>query len=107
MEKDEKKGTSEMPAPQNIDYNIRYRLTDVFKEDLYTLLKELPYVEARKYMDIVEESKGVMPIAILNGFLRSLANIPYKYIYRIMDVINSGDQSKLDQYFVKIEQEKP
>lgn len=93
-------GTSDMPAPQTINYNVEYRVTEIFIKDLCTVLKNSPYVEVKKLLDFIESYNRIFPVAVLNEFIRTLTNFPYKVILPLMKVIENQDKFKF--YFETI-----
>lgn len=97
-------GTSEMPAPQIFNYDKHYKITDMFKNDLMIVLKELPYVEAKKILDCFEFYKDMIPIAALNEMIRALGTLPYKYVSSLMRVLEKKEN--FDKYFIEVEVQK-
>lgn len=83
--------SSEMPEPQVVNYGEKYKITDLFINDLKKVLADLPYVEAKKFFDKIEEHKHVMFIAQLNEFIRDLSYLPYKIVGKLMVVINNKE----------------
>ena len=97
-------GTSEMPAPQIFNYEKSYKITDMFKNDLMSVLKELPYVEAKKFIDGLDLYKEAIPIAALNEFIRALGTIPYKYVSNFMRILEKKEN--FEKYFIEIKEQK-
>jgi len=83
--------SSEMPAPQVINYDISYKLTPLFINDLKKVMADVPYVDAIKLFNMISECDGVMHIARFNEFLRELGSFPFKYVSGIMSVINNKE----------------
>ncbi len=97
-------GTSDMPAPQTFNYEKSYKITDMFKNDLMTVLRELPYAEAKKILDCFEFYKESIPISALNEFIRALGTLPYKYVASLMRVLEKKEN--FDKYFIEVENKK-
>lgn len=97
---EEKHGTSDMPPVQTLDYNKTYQVTNIFLNDLKITLKDVAYADAKKYFDYLEHYKYVLPIAILNEFLKMLSNLPMKYVAQLFGVIQNKDL--FPKYFVDI-----
>lgn len=93
------KGTSEMPKPQVLDYNLLFKMTEKFIADLAGTIAELPYCEAKKFSDVVEKYVNVIPIGIVNELIRMISTIPYKYAAPIMHNIETA----FNEYFVQVE----
>lgn len=97
-------GTSDMPAPQIFNYGKSYKVTDLFKNDLMIVLKELPYAEAKKYLDALEMYKETIPIAALNEFIRALGSLPYKYVAGLMKILEKKEN--FEKYFIEVEEKQ-
>lgn len=97
-------GTSDMAMPQTMNYSTKYKFTNTFRNDLKTLVKELPYFEAKRILSVLDDNNNVLTAAIFNQFLRMLGGLPYKYISPLMNIIEEGDKEKLSRYFQKIEE---
>ena len=97
-------GTSDMPAPQIFNYGKNYKITDLFRNDLMTVLKEIPYVEAKKFLDGLDMYKEAIPIAALNEFIRALGTIPYKYFANFMRILEKKEN--FEKYFIELEEQK-
>ena len=97
-------GTSEMPLPQTITYELKYQVTDLFKRDLETILADVAYIDAIKFFKMIEGHNSVFTAAVLNEFVRSIAMLPYKVVSPLMKVFE--DKEKFAKYFKQIE-EKP
>lgn len=93
--------SNEMPEPQVINYMKYYKITPLFINDLKKVLCELAFVDAKKYIDRAIENDSIMSIAILNEYIRDLANLPYKIVSTLMTIIN--DSEKFVKYFQPIE----
>ena len=89
------KPSSEMPIPETIDYGEMFQITPLFISDLKKVLADSPWIDAQRFFKKIEEYNCVMPNAILNEFIRDIANMPYKVVAGLMSVINKPE------YFVK------
>ena len=94
-------GTSDMPAPQIFSYDKSYIITDMFKKDLTTVLKELPYADAARFIDGINMYPQGIPAAVLNEFIRALGNLPYKYVEPLMKALSVKEN--FEKYFKLIE----
>lgn len=95
-------GTSSMPEPQTMEYSQIFKITPIFMHDLETVLGELAYVEAKKYLDRAKANSGIMPIATLTEFINSLMTLPYHVIAPLIAAISQKD--KFEKYFETIKQ---
>jgi hypothetical protein len=103
----ENNGTAGMPAPQTIQYTKMYRPTKLFLQDLEIVLKDTPYVEAKKYFEYLsayDSAGGIIPISGVNEFIRHLSLLPYKTILPMMKVLESKEN--FDKYFELVQEEK-
>lgn len=91
------KGTSDMPEPEVLTYENMYKVSNVFKNDLKIILDELPYVDAKKFYDVLASNKDVLPAAILSQFIRNLGLLPYKYVAPMMKALEKKEA--FDVYF--------
>jgi len=89
------KPSNEMPIPETLDYGEMFQITPLFISDLKKVLADSPWIEAQRFFRKIDEYGGVMPNAILNEFIRDIANMPYKVVAVLMSVINNPE------YFVK------
>lgn len=90
-----------MPEPQIADYNLIYKVTPAFEQDLKTVLGDIAYVDAKKYIDRVKESSGIMPLVKLNEFINQLMDLPYRIISPLIVAISKKEI--FDKYFEVIE----
>lgn len=90
-----------MPLPQTITYEISYQVTDLFKRDLETILADVAYVDAMKYVKMIESHNSVFTAAVLNEFIRSLTLLPYKVVSPLMKILD--DKEKFAKYFKQID----
>ena len=97
-------GTSDMPTPQIFSYDKTYNVTDLFKNDLTTVLKELPYADAARFIDGINMYLQGIPAAVLNEYIRALGNLPYKYVEPLMRSISNKEN--FGKYFTLIENKK-
>lgn len=93
--------STEMPEPQTLEYMKFYQITPLFVSDLKKVLADTAYVDAKKFFDRITECKSIMPIAMLNEFIRDLGNLPYKIVCNLMTVIN--DNNNFVRYFTPID----
>lgn len=101
MEEKIKTGTENMPEPQILSYNSFFKVTPVFMNDIQFVLGDMAYADVKKVMDVIIERNGVLPASVLNELIRTIAGMPYKYVYNIMNVI--GQKDKFDKYFIEID----
>lgn len=92
------KGTSDMPDPEVLVYENMYEVTSVFKNDLKKILDEIPYVEAKKFYDVLAMNNDRLPAALMNEFIRNLGMLPYKYVSPLMRAIERKDA--FEAYFI-------
>lgn len=94
------KKSSEMPEPQVLDYHLFYDVTPLFINDFKKVMSNVPYVEAKRLLDKVEEHNNRLPAAVLNELIRDISGFPYKYVAGFMDIINKPEN--FARYFVKV-----
>lgn len=87
----------EMPEPQVLNYELRYKVTPLFISDLKRVMADVAYVDAKRLFDKISEYDGVFPAAVLNEFIRDISLFPYKYVAGLMAVIY--DETKFGKYF--------
>jgi hypothetical protein len=93
-------GTSDMQPVEVLDYNKTFQVTDLFLNDLKLTLKDVAYADAIRYFDYLANYKYILPIAILNEFLKMLSNLPMKYVAPLFAVIQNKEL--FPKYFVDI-----
>ena len=98
--KQEIHGTSDMPVPPVIDYSIMYKIQPIFRNDLMTVIGNMPYCEVKKIKDILDVNNDVLSTAQLNDFIAILSNLPYKVINPLMKVIEKTEN--FNKYFSPI-----
>jgi len=93
MKEEEKKviGTSDMPVPQVANYNNKYKVTQLFRNDLDKVLGDMAYVDVKKVISILDDTNNVLTAALLSEFLHNLTNLPYKVVAPLMKVIENKD----------------
>lgn len=96
--------SSEMPRPEVIDYDVLYKITPLFVNDLKIVMGDVPYVDAVKLFNKIRKCKGIMTAASLNEFIREIGTYPFKYVSPIMNVINNKEL--FSKYFEQVVQEK-
>jgi len=89
--------SSEMPEPQVLNYELRYRVTPLFINDLKKVMADVAYVDAKKVFDKINEHGGILTAAALNELIRDISSFPYKHVSGIMSVIY--DETKFGKYF--------
>ena len=97
-------GTSDMPTPQTFTYEKSYTISELFKKDLLSVAKELPYADAKVFLDEINMYPQGMPASVLNDYVRALGRLPYKYIAPLMNSINNKDN--FEKYFIEIKQQQ-
>lgn len=100
-EKNHPIGTSDMPAPQTMEYSAKYRVTQLFMNDLETVLSNVAYADAIKYIDAVKDNDYVLFAVDLNEYIHSLSCLPYKVVKPLMKAISNKDNFR--KYFELIE----
>lgn len=93
-------GTSDMQPVEVLDYNKTFQVTDLFLNDLRLTLKDVAYADAIRYFNYLANYKYILPIAILNEFLKMLSNLPMKYVAPLFAVIQNKEL--FPKYFVDI-----
>ena len=99
---DDKKinGTSDMPPVEVLDYNKTFKVSDLFLNDLKITLKDVAYADAIPYFNYLAKYNYILPVAILNEFLKMLSNLPIKYVAPLFAVIQNKEL--FSKYFVDI-----
>lgn len=93
-------GTADMPLPKIMNYSDQFKITPLFIRDLETVLGDLPYIEAKRYIDTVKANDSVMHASVLNEFITSLQSLPYRVILPLMRALSI--QENFNKYFEKI-----
>ena len=96
--------SSDLKEVKTMNYDLFYRLTPVFINDLKKTLNDVAYVDAQKLLSKIETLHGIFPVAILNEFLADLRNLPYGIVSPLMAVINQKEY--FVQYFEEIDLKK-
>lgn len=84
-------GTSDMPQPKTVTYEIFYRVTQVFINDLKTVLQDAAYADVKQFLDFLKNYNNILSTAVLNEFLNKLSSMPYRMVSPIMAVIENKD----------------
>ena len=92
-------GTSDMPEPQVLNYEIKYTVQPALIADLEEVLGSLAYVDAKRFIDKARMTP-IFTTAILTEFLSSLQQLPYKTIKPLMRVLETPNG--LAKYFVQL-----
>ena len=96
------KGTEDMPQPTLVDYERQFELTEKFKEDVHTILDNMPYAEVFDIIAGVDQNT-TLPIAFLNEIVQRISRMPYQVVKDFIQVINTNQSL----YFKLIEPEPP
>lgn len=94
-------GTSDMPSPQIMDYTKTYEVTDLFKNDLNTVLSDIAYADAVKYIKYIDAYNSVFTAAVLHEFLQMLKQLPYKTVLPLMRALENKDN--FSKYFKAVD----
>lgn len=92
--------SNDMPEPQVIQYYQKYRITELFINDLKKTLGDMAYADTKPLIDKIEECERVMPVAKLDEFIKDLSGLPYKVVSKLMSVI--GNKDNFLKYFEPI-----
>lgn len=93
-----------MPVPQIMNYKAKYHVSDIFLHDLEIVLGDLAYADAVQYLDVIKQNNRVIYSALLNEYLASLSNLPYRIISPLMRALSVKENFL--KYFEPIEEEK-
>lgn len=87
----------QMPAPQTMNYEQTFKLSDKFISDMYAALDSFSYLEVNELFTAVEQLRNNMPINVLNEIIRRIASFPYKNVVNLMKVFetNQGEYWQL------------
>lgn len=102
MQENAQNGTSDMPNPQIANYNERYKIQDQFVKDVFTLVQDMAYVDAKQIMESIAQFNGEITLGPLNELIRNLSSIPYRFIAPVMHIIETAPQ----KYFVMVKDEQ-
>ena len=64
------RGTSDMPAPQIMNYHAVYKINQVFINDFRRTFQEISYVDYKKREQYI--SRETMPAGVMNEFIRTM-----------------------------------
>lgn len=100
------KKSNEMPEPQVMNYDVFYKVTPMFINDLKIVMTNggVAYVDAKKIFDKITENKMILPSALLNELVRDLGRLPYKVVANLMQILE--DKEKFSKYFELIQLDK-
>lgn len=98
----EAKGTADMPVPQTVNYSEMYDVKQEFINDVYTLVRDMAYADAKQILDYITSCGTRICVAQLNELIRMLSGIPYRYIAPVMQNIERNGE----KYFVKVDEQK-
>lgn len=101
MEEIKKTGTENMPEPQTLNYDVFFRVTQTFVNDIQLVLGDMSYADVKKVLDVILVRNGILPVAVLNELIRTIAGLPYKYVYNIMTLI--GQPETFAKYFIELD----
>lgn len=94
-------GTSDMPSPQTMDYSKTFEVTELFKNDLNTILYDVAYADAIKYIDYIDMYNSVFTSAVLHEFIQMLKQLPYKIVLPLMRALENKDN--FSKYFRQVD----
>lgn len=83
--------STDMPEPKVLNYDLKYRVTQLFINDLKKVLANVAYADAIRLFDKIESCERVFTLAQLNEFISELSEFPYKHVVAIMTVLNQKD----------------
>lgn len=101
LEMKKQTGTSDMPSPQTMDYTKTYKVTDLFKNDLNTVLSDIAYADASKYIKYIDAYNSIFTAAVLHEFLQMLKQLPYKTVLPLMRALENKDN--FSKYFKQVD----
>ncbi len=84
-------GTSDMPPAKTENYETFYRVTQIFLNDLKTVLQDAAYADVKQFLDYLKTYNYILPVALLNEFLNKLSAMPFRMVSPIMSVIENKD----------------
>lgn len=93
--------STEMPEPKVLNYDLKYRISQLFINDLKKVLANVAYVDAIKMLDKIERNERIFTLAQLNEFILELSSFPYKDIVPLMAVLNQ--HGNFFKYFEEID----
>ena len=96
------RGTSDMPAPQIMNYHAVHKINQVFINDFRRTFQEISYVDYKKLEQYI--SRETIPAGVLNEFIRTIATYPYKYVVGLMRAIENKEV--FSKYFELLPQQK-
>ena len=96
------RGTSDMPAPQTMNYQAAYRISQLFINDFRRTFQEISYADYKNLEQYI--SREVIPAAVLNELIRTIATYPYKYVAGLMRALENKESFK--KYFELLPQQR-
>ena len=89
------RGTSDMPLPQTMNYYATYKISRLFINDFRRTFQEISYADDKNLEQYI--SRDVIPAAVLNELIRTIATYPYKYVAGLMKALENKELFK--KYF--------
>ena len=89
------RGTSDMPTPQTMNYQASYKISQLFVNDFRRTFQEISYADYKNLERYI--SRDVIPAALLNELIRTIATYPYKYVAGLMRALENKETFK--KYF--------
>ena len=89
------RGTSDMPLPQTMNYYATYKISKLFINDFRRTFQEISYADYKNLEQYI--SRDVIPAAVLNELIRTIATYPYKYVAGLMIALENKELFK--KYF--------
>ena len=89
------RGTSDMPLPQTMNYYATYKISKLFINDFRRTFQEISYADYKNLEQYI--SRDVIPAAVLNELIRTIASYPYKYVAGLMRALENKELFK--KYF--------
>lgn len=89
------RGTSDMPLPQTMNYYATYKISKLFINDFRRTFQEISYADYKNLEQYI--SRDVIPAAVLNELIRTIATYPYKYVAGLMRALENKELFK--KYF--------
>ena len=89
------RGTSDMPLPQTMNYYATYKISKLFINDFRRTFQDISYADYKNLEQYI--SRDVIPAAVLNELIRTIATYPYKYVAGLMRALENKELFK--KYF--------
>ena len=95
------RGTYDMPTPQTMNYQASYKISQLFVNDFRRTFQEIAYADYNNLERYI--SRDVIPAALLNELIRTIATYPYKYVAGLMRALENKESFK--KYFELLPQQ--